>query len=178
MAESLTIARPYAEAAFQLAKGANALGPWSDALARLAAVAADPLVQNCIGNPKVSADQLTKLFLEVAGSDLSTEQKSFIRVLVENDRVGVLPEIRDLYVELKNAQEGSKEAVVTSAFPLDDATLAKLKADLEKRFGSTLQVSVTVDPTLIGGVKVAVGDEVIDASVRGKLAAMATALKN
>ncbi|MBL8470742.1 MAG: F0F1 ATP synthase subunit delta [Rhodocyclaceae bacterium] len=178
MAESLTIARPYAEAAFQLAKGANALGPWSDALARLSAVAADPLVQNCIGNPKVSADQLTKLFLEVAGSDLSTEQKNFVRVLVENDRIGVLPEIRDLYVELKNAHEGSKEAVVTSAFELDDATLAKLKADLEKRFGCALQVSVTVDPSLIGGVKVAVGDEVIDASVRGKLAAMATALKN
>lgn len=177
MAENVTIARPYADAAFELARGAGALGPWSVALDRLASVAADPDMLACITSPKLSDDQLAKLALEVSG-DLSVEQQNFVRVLVDNERLQVLPEIRDLFVALKNEHEGVVEAQIASAFPLDDATLASLKADLEARFKTVLNVSVSIDPELIGGVRIAIGDEVIDASVRGKLANMAAALKN
>ena len=177
MAENVTIARPYADAAFELARGAGALGPWSEALDRLAAVAADSSMQACFKDPKISTDQLNTLVKEVSG-DLTAEQQNFVRVLVENERLQVLPEIRDLFVALKNEHEGVLEAEIASAFPLDDAALAALKADLEARFKAAINVKVILAPELIGGVRIAVGDEVIDASVRGKLANMAAALKN
>lgn len=178
MAENVTIARPYADAAFELARGAGALGPWSEALDRLAAVAADGSMKACINDPKLSADQLNKLFIDVAGAGFTPELQNFVRVLVDNERLQVLPEIRDLFVALKNEHEGVQEAEIASAFPLDDATLTNLKADLENRFKTRLNVRVSLDPELIGGVRIAIGDEVIDASVRGKLANMAAALKN
>ena len=177
MAENVTLARPYAEAAFQLARANSALGPWQQALDRMAAVAADAQMVECIGNPRLQTSQVSQLFLEVAGS-LSAEQQNFVRLLVDNERLQVLPEIRDLYVELKNGQEGVKEADIASAFPLDDATLKNLVAELEARFQCRIQATVSLDPELIGGVRIAVGDQVIDASVRGKLAAMATALQS
>lgn len=178
MAENVTIARPYADAAFELARGAGALGPWSEALDRLAAIAADESMRACISDPKLSADQLFQLITDVAGQALDPQMQNFVRVLVDNDRLQVLPEIRDLFVALKNEHEGVKEADIASAFPLDDATLATLKGDLEARFKTRLDVSVSLDPELIGGVRITIGDEVIDASVRGKLANMAAALKN
>lgn len=177
MAENVTIARPYADAAFDLARGAGALGSWSEALDRLAAVTQDTDMRACISDPNLSADRLAGLVQEVAGG-LDAGQQNFVRVLVENERLQVLPEIRDLFVILKNEHEGVLEAKVASAFPLDDAALASLKADLEARFKSRVSATVTVDPDLIGGVRIAIGDEVIDASVRGKLASMASALKN
>ncbi|MDR0633910.1 MAG: F0F1 ATP synthase subunit delta [Azoarcus sp.] len=177
MAENVTIARPYADAAFELARGAGALAPWSEALDRLAAVAGDADMRECIANPRLAADRLASLVLDVAG-ELSTEQQNFVRVLVDNERLQVLPEIRDLFVVLKNEYEGVLEARIASAFPLDDATLASLKSDLEARFKTRIDTTVTVDPDLIGGVRIAIGDEVIDASVRGKLASMAATLKN
>ena len=178
MAENVTLARPYAEAAFQLAKSGNALAALSAGLARLAAVAASPEMGECIGNPRLAPAQLTQLCLDVGGDALSVEQQDFVRVLVDNDRLAVLPEIRALFETLKHGHEGVKDAEITSAYALDDTTLKTLVADIERRFGSRIQTTVKVDPELIGGVRIAVGDEVIDASVRGKLAAMATALKN
>ena len=130
-----------------------------------------------IDNPKVTTDAVVKLLLDVGG-DVSVEQKNFVTVLAESDRLNVLAEIRDLYAELKNGVEGVKDAQIDSAFPLDGATLVNLVADVERRFQCRINASVKVDPELIGGVRIAVGDEVIDASVRGKLAAMATALKH
>ncbi|MDR1227568.1 MAG: F0F1 ATP synthase subunit delta [Azoarcus sp.] len=177
MAENVTLARPYADAAFELAQGAGALASWSEALDRLAAIAGDAGMQTCIADPGLSADRLAGLVLEVAGK-LTAEQQNFVRVLVDNERLQVLPEIRDLFVVLKNAHEGVLEARIASAFPLDDAALSSLKADLEARFKARIDATVTIDPELIGGVRIAIGDEVIDASVRGKLASMAAALKN
>ncbi len=182
MAENVTLARPYAEAAFQLAKSENALAAWSDVLARLSAMAVRPEMEECIGNPRLSPVQLAQLCLDVASADsktgLSADQQNFVRVLAENDRLIVLPEISELFNELKHGHEGVKDAEITSAFALDEATLKTLVADLERKFGCRIQATVKVDAELIGGVRIAVGDEVIDASVRGKLAAMATALKN
>lgn len=177
MAENITLARPYADAAFQLARTTGALGPWQQALDRMAAVAADEQMVECIDNPRLQSSQVAQLFLDVVGS-VSAEQQNFVRLLVDNERLQVLPEIRDLYVELKNGQEGVKEADIASAFPLDDATLKNLVAELEARFQCRIQATVSLDPELIGGVRIAVGDQVIDASVRGKLAAMATALQS
>jgi F-type H+-transporting ATPase subunit delta len=177
MAENITLARPYADAAFQLARTTGALGPWQQALDRMAAVAADAQMVECIDNPRLQSSQVAQLFLDVVGS-VSAEQQNFVRLLVDNERLQVLPEIRDLYVELKNGQEGVKEADIASAFPLDDATLKNLVAELEARFQCRIQATVSLDPELIGGVRIAVGDQVIDASVRGKLAAMATALQS
>lgn len=182
MAENVTLARPYAEAAFQLAKAGNALAAWSDALSQLSAVAARPEMADCIGNPQLNSAQLSQLCLEVATgngkSALSAEQQNFVRVLADNDRLGVLPEISGLFEELKHGHEGVRDAEIASAFALDEGTLGKLVADLERKFGCKIKATVQVDPALIGGVRIAVGDEVIDASVRGKLAAMAVALKN
>jgi len=178
MAENLTIARPYADAAFKLASGAGALGPWSEALEKLAAIAADPTMRACISDPKLSGDQVYALIAGVAGDALTADQQNFVRVLVANERLEVLSEIRDLFVDLKNEHEGVREAQIASAFPLDDATLKALVADLETKFKAKLDVAISIDPELIGGVRITVGDEVIDASVRGKLANMAVALKN
>jgi len=185
MAENVTLARPYAEAAFQLARSENlpsALAAWADALSRLSAVATRPEMEECIGNPRLSAGQLAQLCLDVAASDtkagLSADQQSFVRVLADNDRLIVLPEISELFNQLKHGHEGVKDAEITSAFALDDAALKTLVADLERKFGCNIQATVKVDAELIGGVRIAVGDDVIDASVRSKLAAMAIALKN
>jgi F-type H+-transporting ATPase subunit delta len=177
MAENLTLARPYADAAFSLAKAGNALGPWSEALDRMAAVVVDPQMQQCVGNPRLTESQILAFFTDVVGN-LTAEQKNFVQVLVDNERLGVLPEIRDFFVELKNGFEGVKDAEIESAFPIDNATLAQLTADLETRYRCKIKSTVSVNPDLIGGVRIAIGDQVIDASVRGKLAAMATALKN
>jgi F-type H+-transporting ATPase subunit delta len=152
-------------------------------LAQLAAVTASAQMVESIGNPRMTPNQLTKLCLDVVGDGnvgavLTADQQSFIRVLVENQRLSVVSEISSLFDQLKHAHEGIKDAEITSAFALDDATLKALVADIERKFGCQVQATVKVDATLIGGVRIAVGDEVIDASVRGKLAAMATALKN
>lgn len=178
MAENVTVARPYAEAALQLAQASSNLPAWESALDRMAAIAADPQMQDCIGNPKILPDQLYKLFMEVVGDKVSAEQKGFVRVLVNNERLGVLSEIHALFAELKNTQEGVKEAHITSAYPLDGAALKKLADELEARFNCKITTTVSVDPELIGGARIAIGDQVIDASVRGKIEAMASALKN
>lgn len=177
MAENVTAARPYAEAAFELAKAGDALAAWQAALERMAIAAVDARMVECIADPRVTPEALKELFLDVVG-DLSPEQRNFVGVLIDNRRLGVLPEICQLFTQLKNAQEGTREAVVSSAFPIDDARLAALVADLEKKFGCKVKATVEIVPELIGGVRIALGNQVIDASVRGKLNAMAASLKN
>lgn len=176
MAEIATIARPYAEAVFSLAKQANALSNWSEQLALANAVAADPEMGRLAADPKVSAEQFSGLFLAVCGDRLATEAGNFIRLLVENGRIAVLPEVVVQFEVLKASEGGVLDAAVTSAFAMSAAQLAELSARLETRFKRKVHASVTVDPALIGGVIIAVGDEVYDASVRGKLQGMAYAL--
>lgn len=176
MAESFTIARPYAEAIFRLAKDAGALGAWSARLQRLAVIAQDREIADIVGNPQLSTDQVAQLFISLA-EDNDAVLGNFVRVLAESKRLTLLPEIAQLFDAAKAAEEGVKEAVVYSAFPLDAATLAALVPQLEAHFKSKLAPTLVVEPELIGGVRVAVGDQVLDASVRGKLDTMATALK-
>ncbi len=178
MAENVTIARPYAEAAFKVALAGNALASWADALAAMAAVAADPDMKACADNPRLLPKDLAQFYINILGGNISAEQQNFAQILVDNDRLDVLNEVCSLFVDMKNAHEGTKEANISSAFPLDADTLKTLVVDLERRFACKIQATVEVDPELIGGVRIAVGDQVIDASVRGKLAAMSVALQN
>jgi len=175
MAENVTIARPYAEAVFALADQGGALDKWSRTLAVMAVVAANPDLRAAIASPNLSANQVYGLFAGACG-DLATEAQNLARVLIENGRLALLPEIREIYEELKNEREGVMEAVITSARPLDRGQLSALVAELERRFKRKVNAQVEIDAELIGGVRMQVGDEVIDGSVRGKLAAMALAL--
>lgn len=175
MAENVTIARPYAEAVFNLAEAGGAVGKWSQTLAVMAQVAVNPDVRAAIANPNLTSDRVYGLIAAACG-DLTAEAQNFVRVLIENGRLSLLPEIRDIFEELKNEREGVVDAVIATAYPLGNSQLAALVADLERRFGRKVNPQVSVDKELIGGVRVQVDDEVIDGSVRGKLAAMATAL--
>jgi F-type H+-transporting ATPase subunit delta len=178
MAENATIARPYAEAAFGIADAAGALAAWARALDVLAQVVAHPEVREAIGNPRLNDEQLYGLVASLGGDAVTAEVQKFLRVLIENSRVALLPEIRELFQELKNEREGVVDAIVSTAFELDSGQTAELVADLERRFKRKVNPVVTVDKELIGGLQVKIGDEVIDGSVRGQLAAMAVALKN
>ncbi len=176
MAESLTIARPYAEAAFQIARDTQTLPSWSDALARLAVVASTEAARELVSNPQLSAEQVAALWVEASGP-LSDQQKNLVRVLADNDRIGVLAEIGQHFERLRNEFESVLEAEVTSAFPLDDQQLATIVASLEEKYRSSVKAHVVVDHDLIGGVSIRIGDEVMDASVRGKLAQLASTLR-
>jgi F-type H+-transporting ATPase subunit delta len=177
MAEPSTIARPYAEAAFRLADARGKLAEWSAALANLAAVAADPGVRVAIGDPNLSAPKVAGIFLGVLGGRLTGEQENFVRVLAENARLEVLAEIRAQFEALKNEREGVVEADVQSAFELDAAQLAALGARLERKTGRKVRARLSVDRELIGGVRVVIGDKVIDGSARAQLGALENALK-
>ena len=176
MAEALTIARPYAEAAFKIARDAGSFGPWSDALQRMAAIAASPIAQDLFGNPRVTTKQIAAVVADAAGQ-LSAEQGNFVQVLADNERLAVLPEIAQQFEVLRNKHEGVLDAHITSAFPVSDAQRDDIVKALEDKYGRKVKASVSVDPELIGGVSIRIGDEVIDSSVRGKLSQLADALK-
>ena len=177
MAEAATIARPYAEAVFGLAEKSGALAKWSEMLAGMARAAAHPEMQSWITNPNLSPRQLYDLFMSLGVGDLPEELRNFVRLLIANDRLGLLPDIHAQFVQLKNEHDGVVEAEIRTAFPLDNRQLAGLVADLERRFRHRVQPRVSQDKELIGGVRITVGDSIIDGSVRGKLEGMAAALK-
>jgi len=177
MAELTTIARPYAEAAFRLAREGNALPVWSQMLRLLAAVTADPKVAAALDNPRLTAGDKEALLLSLCGDRLDPQGKSFVRVLVEADRVGVVPQIAAQFEALKDDADGLARARIDSAFPLSDAELAELKGALERHFGKKIETSVNVDPALIGGARITVGDTVVDGTIEAQLSAMATHLR-
>jgi F-type H+-transporting ATPase subunit delta len=176
MAETVTIARPYAEAAFRLAREMNTLAQWSRMLALLELVVKDEQAKRCIGDPNVSNRQLESLVLGVCGEQLDGPGRNFVQALVDNSRLAVMPEIRALFEDLRREQEGVLEAQITSAFALDDEQQSQLVRRLESKYQRKVNAQVSIDPQLIGGVKIVVGDKVLDATVRGKLDAMAAAL--
>jgi F-type H+-transporting ATPase subunit delta len=177
MAEPSTIARPYAEAVFKLADGQGKLADWATALANLAAVAADERIRAAVADPNLPAAKAAGLFISVLAGKLPADGENFVRVLAENGRLDVVSEISTQYQALKNEREGVVEAEVESAFDMDQAQVADLVARLEKKTGRKVKARVSVDKSLIGGVKVTIGDKVIDGSARAQLAALENALK-
>lgn len=174
MAEIATIARPYAEALFKVVKAqAEQAAEWLDALA---VVAADPGLQQFAHDPKVSHQQILELIDHVGPKNLPPAGLNFVRTLVENGRLAVLPEIALQFHALVDAQSGVRKALVHSAFPIEAPALAELTKVFEKRFGRKLNVQVALQPELIGGIRVVVGDEVLDTSVKARLEQMKVAL--
>lgn len=174
MAELATIARPYAEALFKAAAAdLNGTSQWLDALA---AVAGNAQLLDFAANPKVNDQQVFDVITGVAKVQLPAQGQNFLRAVIEAGRLAAMPEIATQFQALKNAQGGSSDAVVYSAFPIDAAALADVRAALEKRFGRKLNLSVQEDPSLIGGIRVAVGDEVLDTSIKARLEQMKAAL--
>ncbi|MFZ3041679.1 MAG: F0F1 ATP synthase subunit delta [Thiobacillus sp.] len=177
MSELSTLARPYAEAIFRLAQGEKDLAGWSSRLQSLALIVSDAQVARLIADPAVSTDRVAGLIIEVAGSDLGERGGNFVKVLAENDRLSLLPEIGAQFETLKANAEGTLEATITSAQELTQAQLDELVAGLKTKFNRTVNVRVAVDPVLIGGAVIAIGDQVIDGSVKGRLQRMSFALQ-
>jgi F-type H+-transporting ATPase subunit delta len=174
--ETTTIARPYAEAVFARAEESGKLGDWSDMLAFLSAMVESDEMAPVIGNPLIERDAMTSLLLEIAGDNVNQEGGNLIKVLVENNRVSLLPEISDLFAALKADKEQISEVHVTSAFPID-AAQEKLIADaLKAKLGRDVTITSEQDAELIGGVHIRAGDMVIDGSVRGQLQQLANEL--
>ena len=176
MAELTTIARPYAEAAFKLALEDDGLEHWSDMLNVIEAVVRNDDVASRIGDPNVDEHALESLILGTLGDRLDGAGRNFVQVLVQNGRLELVPQIRALYDDLKRAHEGVVEAKIISALPVADEQVRPLLAALEKKYGRKVSAQVEVDPELIGGARIVVGDKVIDATVRGRLEATAAAL--
>ena len=174
MAELATIARPYAEALFKATRAdLNSAAVWVD---ELAALASDAQLQQFAADPNVRVAQTFEVMTSVAKTSLPEAAKNFLRTVIENDRLNALPEIARQFRALKNAQSGSSDAIVYSALPLDGAALADLAATLEQRFKRKLNLKVELDAELIGGVRIVVGDEVLDTSVKARLEQMKVAL--
>jgi F-type H+-transporting ATPase subunit delta len=175
MAELATIARPYAEALDRSVSGDDALAliPQMQALA---AVAGHPDMRQLADNPKITAKQVLEVITAVASNALDAKVANLLRTVVDNGRLAALPEIAAQFNALVKSRSGTSDATIESAYPIDAAQLPQVVATLEKRFGRKLNASVVVDPELIGGIRVVVGDEVLDTSVRARLEKMRQAL--
>ena len=176
MAERATIARPYAKAAFEYARDAKALARWSQGLKAAAEVVADPRVGPLTKSPQWSAADLVSLITDVTGDELDAGLQNFVRVLAENRRLLLLPEIAAHYEMLRSAVENTIDVEVVSAAPLDAAQAEKLERALSTRLKRRVRMQNAVDPTLLGGAVVRAGDLVIDGSLKGRLQRLATEL--
>ena len=194
MSELSTLARPYADAVFRMAQGENDLAGWSSRVATLAMIVSDAQVARLIADPAVSSDRVAGLVIDVAGAydsvrasarsgsepfraSLGERGANFVKVLAENGRLTVLPEISVQFESLKANAESTVEATITSAQELTQAQIDELVTGLKARFNRAVTVQVAVDAELIGGAVIAIGDQVIDGSVKGRLQRMSFALQ-
>ena len=176
MAEIATLARPYAEASFRSAQEANDLPRWSEGLSLAGAIAADPQMADLLGDPRLSREQKLELFFGVAGDRLPPPVRNLVTILVDGARIVLLPEVAAQFEALKRVQESVVKVRIVSARELADAERDDLVAAISRKYGRRVEASVEVDASLIGGARVHVGDEVINASMRDALAQMAVAL--
>ena len=175
MAELTTIARPYAEALYQVASKAD-VAAWGRQVAALSAVAQNEQLRQFADSPKVSGAQVFDLISGVVGMPLETGVQNFLRTVIDNGRLVALPAIAEQFQALVNAASGVADAVIYSPYPIEGEQLADVVASLEKRFARKLSARVELEPELIGGIRVVVGDEVLDPSVRARLERMKVAL--
>ena len=178
MIEPITLARPYARAAFQFAVDNGAVDSWHEALVTVAAVVAEPSVAKVLDDPATTASQRAQTVATVLGDDLPTGVTQFVSVMAENHRLALAGEVATLFAELRSALDAAANVTVTSAFDVVDATIEQLAASLTTKLGKTVEMTVETDASLIGGAIIRAGDMVIDGSVRGRLHKLATALKS
>lgn len=178
MAERLTVARPYAEAVFALASEEKKLPQWQSTLALLRTVSEVPKMRALLNDPKNDAVAKAKTFRDVCGEALDAGGQRLVDVLLRAGRMGLMAEIETLFLQRKNAAEGTAEAAIETALPLDAAQESEIRKALAKHTGRNVTAQISVNPALIGGARITVGDTVIDASVQGRLAAMARELRD
>ena len=176
MAELATVARPYAEAAFRSAAQKNALPQVAETLALVAAIAHDGAMRSLLSDPRVTAAQKKEIFAEVAGTRMDDVTRNLVAILVDNARAELIGEIATQFDALKREHDKVVRARITSAQPLTEAQRADIVAAIERRYGKKVEAEMDVDPELLGGARVQVGDQVIHASVRDALGQMAAAL--
>jgi F-type H+-transporting ATPase subunit delta len=176
MAEAITVARPYAQAAFLFANTHHTLKNWSEMLSLLAAVADDAGIRELIDSPHVTETQLADLFIQIGGEHINEKCANFIRVVSANGRLKLLPEIAALFEVQRRDAEGTVQAQLVTAFPASESQQAAIIASLRKRLGREIELSCATDADLLGGAIIRAGDLVIDGSVRGKLQRLGTAL--
>jgi F-type H+-transporting ATPase subunit delta len=172
-----TIARPYAAAVFERAQETGEFAGWSEALGLLADIGSNPDFAGLIDNPNVPSEVARDIVLKVAGDALSVEQGNLVKLLVRNDRLALLPELSGLFEEMRTAQDGSRVAQVRSAYALTKPDQQHLSDALAAKLGGSIELTVELDKSLIGGVEIRVGDLVIDGTIRGKLEKLATELE-
>ncbi|MFQ6021588.1 MAG: F0F1 ATP synthase subunit delta [Acidiferrobacterales bacterium] len=176
MAETKTLARPYAEAVFSLAKERDELDKWSDMLGLMGSVVTDERVARLTDDPQVTRDYFTGLLLDIGGDRLTADGKNFVRLLVDNDRIGLLPDIVMQFEQFKAEAEGIVEVEAVAAFKLDKGQMANIEHAMKKKLGREVRLTATVDKSLIGGVIIRAGDLVIDGSVTARLRELASQL--
>jgi len=178
MAEAATIARPYAKAAFMSARDARALPDWSRALQLSAALVPDARIEDLFTSPKMSADQIVSMFAGLGGSGIDVHWQNFVRLLSQNKRLKVLPEIAVQFELLRARYENELDVDVTSAVAMNEDQQSKLIASLKTRFKRNVRIHTRVDATLLGGAVIRAGDLVIDGSIKGRLQRLASELAN
>ena len=169
MQENLTIARPYAQAAFETALEAGTITQWDEALQRLGAIVDDAAMRRVILDPAVSRQRLLDLLFDLGGQHFTGVFGNFVKVLVAARRLDIAPQIAQVFAERRAAQDNVANVEVVSAFPLDAAQAERIGSAMRKRLGKEIRISQTIDQALIGGARVKVGDMVFDASLRGGL---------
>jgi F-type H+-transporting ATPase subunit delta len=177
MSELATLARPYAAAVFKRAKESGSSGKWSDSLAFLAIVLKDENIIAVVNNPKVSTERLEGLMLAICDGQVDKEGENFLKLLVQNRRLSLLPEIARIFEEFKAEDEGYIEVDVLTAYALSKESKLEFSSKLEKALHKKIHMNVSVDKSLIGGVLVRAGDRVIDGSIKGQLQQMHKALQ-
>ncbi len=176
MSEITTAARPYARAVFELAQEKGELDVWEQRLAFMAAVASDPSMRNLLASPKLSREQAAELFNKVTGDQVGEHGQNMVRMMAENDRLALLPDILPLYQQFKAEAEGMVEAEIVSAMPVNDEQQAAIAKALQVRLGREIKLVNRIDETLIGGAVIKAGDLVIDGSIQGRFDKMVNAL--
>ena len=178
MAELTTLSRPYAKAAFEVALSDNALETWSTMTGLAGAVASQSAVKELLASPALSSEQVAQAFIDVCGDELDEKGQNFIRLLADNKRLTLLPQIAELYENLKAQQEKSLDVEITTAFAVSESVATKLADALKSRLQREIKLATKVDQSLIGGAVIRAGDTVIDSSVRGKLAKLAESMNS
>jgi|LauGreDrversion4_2_1035121.scaffolds.fasta_scaffold93506_2 F-type H+-transporting ATPase subunit delta len=173
MQENLTLARPYAQAAYEQARDEGTMGPWSEALQFLAAVVSDADMHRLINDPRVGSKRLVEALIDIGGERYSATFRNFIKVLEASHRLGIVGEIAELFERQRAEAENFATAEIVTAFPLTSEQEQRIAAAVARRIGREVRVRQRIDQTLIGGAVVRVGDTVFDLSVRGGLGQLA-----